>query len=205
MGIFSQKEEIIIEEERNFIIEIPSNGSIISKCSNVEGEIKSCEPVIIKGKFQGRIVCEDIVVICESGEFKGEITAKEIRVDGVVKAPLKADLVEITKNAEHAGYIICRNSVIDGRAMGDILCSENLEILENGLVVSQECRAETAIVEGKIKGYITVLKLLDVKAGALVDGKIEAKELKIENGSKISGVINKRQKPKKEGRQVKRV
>lgn len=177
------------EEDGDILVKTPLDGAVITKCTYINGNIKSCEPIIIKGHIVGDIVCEDIVVILFGGTVTGRVEAKEVRVDGRVEGAIEAKIVEHTSGANSEGYIVADIGIINGYIDGDIVCKETLEIGKDAVIKCCECRAEVITVEGEISGNITAYKLLEASSSATLRGKIKAKELKIEAGSKILGLL----------------
>ena len=191
MALFkkAQSEDNYIEFVEDILIKTPTNGSVVSKCMVVNGDIKSCEPIIIEGKVEGNIKCEDIVVVLSGGFVAGKIEAKEVRLDGQIEGPIEANIVEQLKDAKQEGYILANVAVLNGAVDGDIVCKESLEIGADAKIECYECKAEIITIEGDFTGVIEATKMLDVKAGAKVRGQIKTKELKSEIGSQILGSI----------------
>jgi len=130
MALFkkAQSEDNYIEFVEDILIKTPTNGSVVSKCMVVNGDIKSCEPIIIEGKVEGNIKCEDIVVVLSGGFVAGKIEAKEVRLDGQIEGPIEANIVEQLKDAKQEGYILANVAILNGVVDGDIVCKESLEI-----------------------------------------------------------------------------
>ena len=196
MSIFSDRyiEDEYINHKENILVKRPTHGTIISKCMTIEGDLKSCEPIVVDGILSGNIKCEDIVVISKTASVTGKIEAKEIRVDGRVEGPIEAKVVELSKGSNQEGYILADIAIINGNLDGDIICKESLEIGESGNIDCYECQASIVTVEGILNGNIAASKLLDIGANAEVVGNIKANELKSENGAKILGNIAQYQK-----------
>jgi len=189
MAIFNSSTEDLNDFKEDILINTPSNGAIISKCMSIEGDLKSCEPIVVSGQIKGNIVCEDIVVVLNTGRVEGKIEAKEVRVDGKLEGPIEALVVELTKGAKQEGYILSTTAIINGELDGDIIAKESLEIGKDAKVTTYECKADTITIEGDISGLITANKLLDVRSLAKVRGEISTKELNSELGSQIIGSI----------------
>ena len=188
MAIFDSKEELN-EFKEDILIKTPNSGAVISKCMSIEGGLKSCEPIVISGQINGNIICEDIVVILNTGRVKGKIEAKEVRLDGNIEGPIEASIVELTETSKQEGYILATTAIINGELDGDIAAKESLEIGKDAKVTTYECKADTITVEGELNGLITANKLLDLKSSAKVRGDISTKELNSELGSQIIGSI----------------
>jgi len=191
MALFKkqQPEDTYIDYVDDILIKTPTNGSEISKCMVINGDIKSCEPITIEGSIKGNIKCEDIVVVLSSGSVVGKIEAKEVRLDGRVEGPIEANIVEQLKGAKQVGYILADIAILNGAVDGDIVCKESLEIGADANIECYECKAEIITIEGNLAGAIEATKMLDVKASAKVKGEIKTKELKSEMGSQILASI----------------
>jgi len=192
MALFNTRyiEDEYIDYRDNILVKTPTHGTIVSKCMTIDGDLKSCEPIVVEGILNGNITCEDIVIVSKSAFVLGKIEAKEIRIDGRVEGPLEASVVELTNKANLEGYILADISVINGKVDGDILVKETLEIGASSVINCLECKASIIRIEGSLKGIITASKLLDVASSAKVSGSINVKELKSEDGAKIVGNIS---------------
>jgi len=182
MALFKkqQPEDTYIDYVEDILIKTPTNGSEISKCMVIDGDIS---------KIKGNIECEDIVVVLSSGSVVGKIDAKEVRLDGRVEGPIEANIVEQLKGAKQVGYILTDIAILNGAVDGDIVCKESLEIGADANIECYECKAEIITIEGNLAGAIEATKMLDVKASAKVKGEIKTKELKSEMGSQILASI----------------
>lgn len=80
--------------------------TIIGQGTLASGEIKSKGTIRIEGAVEGKIHCEDTVVVQESGKVKAEIVAAQIVISGEVKGNVFAhDRLEITANGRLVGDI----------------------------------------------------------------------------------------------------
>jgi len=75
---------------------------------------------------------------------------------------------------------------IDGEFDGDILNCERLEIGEHGLMRA-DVEVREAVVRGRVIGNIRALGVLDLKAGARVEGDVTACSVIMEPGVFFSG------------------
>ena len=177
------------EEERS-LVNIPEVGSKISRCMVIEGEVKSCEPIIIDGTINGNVVCDDCVVVQKSGIVKGKIEAKTILLEGIVKGPLEAKDIELSSSAKLTGYILANRAKIAGSVDGDILAKEYLEVCEDARVLTYECVSAKMVVKGYIQGDVVANELLDIRAGAVIEGDAKVKEFQTEGSAKVLGAIS---------------
>ncbi|MEJ2724391.1 MAG: polymer-forming cytoskeletal protein [Deltaproteobacteria bacterium] len=88
-----------------------------------EGILSSREAIRIDGGFKGRIECESILVIGETGKVEGDIVAENLLVAG-----------ELIGNATAKNQLKIRQK---GRLYGDI-CAEAL-VMEPGVIFEGKC------------------------------------------------------------------
>jgi cytoskeletal protein CcmA (bactofilin family) len=90
----------------------------------LEGILSSKEAIRIDGSFKGRIECESVLVIGETGKVEGDIVAETLLIAG-----------ELIGNATAKNHLEIRQN---GKLYGDI-CTEAL-VMEPGVVFEGICR-----------------------------------------------------------------
>ena len=75
---------------------------------------------------------------------------------------------------------------IDGEFEGDILNCDRLEIGEHG-VMRSDIEVKSAVIFGRVIGNIRALGLLEMKAGARVEGDVTAMSVVLEPGAFFTG------------------
>ena len=75
---------------------------------------------------------------------------------------------------------------IDGDFEGDILNCERLEIGEHG-VMRADIEVKEAVIRGRVHGNIRALGVLEMKAGARVEGDVTAASVVMEPGVFFTG------------------
>ena len=85
---------------------------------------------------------------------------------------------------------------IQGTVDGDIECN-SIAISKSGNVKGK-IKTDTITVEGKAEGEINADDVLNIKSQGYVSGKVFYGEIQIEEGGKISGEINHRDKDSKQ-------
>ena len=85
---------------------------------------------------------------------------------------------------------------IQGTVDGDIECN-SITISKSGNVKGK-IKTDTITVEGKAEGEINADDVLNIKSQGHVNGKVFYGEIQIEEGGKISGEINHRDKDNKQ-------
>jgi cytoskeletal protein CcmA (bactofilin family) len=103
----------------------------------------------------------------------------------------------IGEGATITGTIKANSKVtIQGAVDGDIECN-SITISESGNVKGK-IKTDTITVEGKAEGEINAEDVLIIKSQGHVSGKVFYGEIQIEEGGKISGEINHRDKDSKQ-------
>ncbi len=88
--------------------------TIIGNNSKIEGVLTASESTRIDGVLEGKIVSESSVIIGENGIVRGDITAVEILIAGVVYGNLVAkERIEMTSTGRILGDLITKTLVID--------------------------------------------------------------------------------------------
>ena len=95
------------------------------------------------------------------------------------------------------GTIKANNEVtIQGTIDGDIECN-SVTINKSGNVKGK-IKTDTMTVEGKAEGEININDVLNIKSEGNVNGKVFYGEIQIDEGGKLSGEINHRNKDNKQ-------
>ena len=95
------------------------------------------------------------------------------------------------------GTIMANSKVIiQGTVDGDIECN-SITISKSGNVKGK-IKTDTITVEGKAEGEINADDVLNIKSQGHVSGKVFYGEIQIEEGGKLSGEINHRDKDSKQ-------
>ena len=95
------------------------------------------------------------------------------------------------------GTIKANNEVtIQGAIDGDIECN-SVTINKSGNVKGK-IKADTMTVEGKAEGEININDVLNIKSEGNVNGKVFYGKIQIDEGGKLSGEINHRNKDNKQ-------
>ncbi len=75
---------------------------------------------------------------------------------------------------------------IEGELEGDVLNCERLEIGEHG-VMRADIEVKEAVIEGRVYGNVRALGVLEMKAGARVEGDVAAMSVVMEPGVHFTG------------------
>ncbi|MFZ2900763.1 MAG: polymer-forming cytoskeletal protein [Saprospiraceae bacterium] len=102
-------------------------------------------------------------------------------------APGSSNTCVISKDTVIEGNFSCEQDVrLDGVIKGDVRCAKRLVIGETGRIEGK-VTAESAVIQGTIKGEVTIQDVLQLKSTALVDGVLQAKALLVEEGGRYLG------------------
>jgi len=78
--------------------------TIIGQGTSVSGEIRSKGTVRVEGFVQGKVHCEDTIVVQETGKVKAELFGAQIIISGEVEGNVTAsERLEITTNGKLVG------------------------------------------------------------------------------------------------------
>ena len=121
-----------------------------------------------------------------------------------IKSKLGANIVDNSKSSLMIGEgVIITGTIkanskvtIQGTVDGDIECN-SITISKSGNVKGK-IKTDTITVEGKAEGEINAEDVLIIKSKGHVSGKVYYGEIQIEEGGKISGEINHRDKDNKQ-------
>ena len=171
------------------IIKSPTIGCKIPKCMVVSGDIVSCESIVVEGRVDGDIISVKKVIIKKGAVVNGMIKAKEVRVEGSLKGPIEADIIEISKDGKSEGYLIGNKIAISGKSDGDILSKETLFIDKGAYVNSLEIKSKVTKVLGRVKGFVESTEVLEVLDDGVVDGDVKTKDLLNYGNGKVFGKI----------------
>ncbi|MDP6430090.1 MAG: polymer-forming cytoskeletal protein [Rhodospirillales bacterium] len=136
----------------------PAPPSLLSTDLKITGDIVSQGEIQVDGQIDGDIHT-DVLIVGETAQINGEISADNVRVHGYVTGQIKARAVSLAKSAH---------------VLGDIL-HENLAI-EQGALLEGHCRR----IEGHRKESEGMINLL-VKGGAKSKSEPPPKKAEVES------------------------
>ena len=86
-----------------------------------KGNIATAKPIRIDGTYEGEIDSTDIVIISETGKFKGTLKCRELQISGYGEGSATcSELMEFAPTGAFKGDIVtkhivtCKNTVING-------------------------------------------------------------------------------------------
>jgi cytoskeletal protein CcmA (bactofilin family) len=100
------------EDEKNLVPKVPSPPSLLSTDLEITGNLHSDGEVQIDGIVNGDIF-SGVLIVGETAQVNGEITAESVRVHGHVTGQIKANSVSLAKTAHVLGDILHGNLAIE--------------------------------------------------------------------------------------------
>ncbi len=103
-------------QEKRRALDENAVATIVGPGTVITGEIVSKGTVHIEGTVEGRVECEDTIVIQESGQVRADLVAGQIIISGSVEGSIFAhERLEITNQGKVVGNITApRISIADG-------------------------------------------------------------------------------------------
>jgi cytoskeletal protein CcmA (bactofilin family) len=128
-----------------------SRGEVFGKVSGfidqdteIIGDIKFNDSFRIDGKFQGKILSGNSLVIGESGDVEADIEVSSISINGKVKGSLNAtDRVEVFSKGRVIGKIVAPKLIIEEGAFFQGSCLMEIKALENKPITITEIKANS--------------------------------------------------------------
>ena len=90
--------------------------TIVGPGTKIKGEVHSKGTIRIEGEVEGRVECEDSIVVHESGHVKADLVGAQVIISGTVEGNTFAhERLEITNQAKVIGNITApRISIAEG-------------------------------------------------------------------------------------------
>ena len=135
--------------------------------------------------------------ISKPSELKRRDPLQEV-TEEKTKAPINsASSLQIGNGVTITGSIKADNEVtIQGTLDGDVDC-HCLKVSKSGNIKGK-VKTETMFIEGKAEGEITINDLIQIKSTGSVNGKVIYGKIEVEDGGKLIGEINYRDKDNKQ-------
>lgn len=86
--------------------------------------------------------------------------------------------------------------VIDGNVEGTIDLGDHSLTIGPGATVTADLVAKTVTISGKVKGNVTGMSRVELKATGSVEGDVTAPKFVMDEGASISGKVNTGSRPK---------
>lgn len=92
----------------------------------------------------------------------------------------------LVKGTSVEGTVRCDSDIrVDGTIRGKLICKAKVIVGPTG-VIEGEVTCQNAVVEGRVKGIVSVTELLNVRETADVDGDISTGKLLVQSGAKFN-------------------
>lgn len=105
----------------------------LDKDTSVTGDIVFKETFRIDGRFKGKILAGNGLLIGENAEVEADIEVNRLSINGRVKGLLKAkEMIEIFANGRVSGTLITPRLVIEEGAFFQGACQMEMKSLESG-------------------------------------------------------------------------
>lgn len=113
----------------------------IDKDTEIEGDIRFSDSFRIDGKFKGKILSGQKLIIGESGELEADVDVGSIFVNGKVKGSMNAsERIEVFALGRVTGKIVTPKLLIEEGAFFQGSCQMKLKALDNK---SADCEEKT--------------------------------------------------------------
>lgn len=104
----------------------------IDKDTEITGDIRFKDSFRIDGKFKGKILSGNALIIGETGEVEADIEAGSISINGRVKGSLTAkERIEIFSQGRVTGKLVCPKLIIEEGAFFQGSCQMEQKALES--------------------------------------------------------------------------
>ena len=118
------------KSEKKAVTEVKSNSrststTIITRCMEIEGNIKGCGTIHIDGTIHGDLHVDESVVIGKSGVVYGNVYTKKVMVSGKLKGSLSCNILEVTQTGVISNKVEAKEITSDG-TLDAIVMAENI-------------------------------------------------------------------------------
>ena len=125
------------EPKKNKMVSMDTDSNRLTVGRNIvlNGEIRSCEKLVVDGTVEAKLDEAHSIVISSSGHFKGNADVNDADISGTFEGTLSAkNLVIIRKSGKIIGSLTYGRITIEdgGQVVGDMSCMDPLQsTLEN--------------------------------------------------------------------------
>ena len=179
---------------------------IIGKGITIRGNLTGGGDLVIEGKVEGQISLKNHLTIERTGHVEAEIRAEELTINGEASGNIDASsMVSISSSAKVAGdikaprVVIEDGAVFNGTIQMDVkLPDDNYRgndalmantVIGSSIVIDGEISGdEDLVVQGTVKGKISLKESLYVESSGVVEADIETQNVEV--SGKVTGNIN---------------
>jgi len=113
--------------------QMPRVSGFLDKDTTVTGEVSFKDTFRIDGRFKGKILAGNGLIIGENAEVEADIEVNHLAVNGRVKGAVKAtEMIEIFANGRVSGSLATPRLVIEEGAFFQGSCQMEMKTLESG-------------------------------------------------------------------------
>jgi len=163
--------------------------TIVTKCTEIKGDIKGCGTIHIDGIIHGDVDVEESVIIGESGIVYGNIKSKNVVLSGKLEGSIICNRLEVMQSGSISDRVDAKEMVADGLLEAVILVENSIHITDNGRVETEQMQSKHIIVNGLISGNIIASELLEINKNGKVKGKMIVKKIKVTEGGLMLGTM----------------
>ncbi len=163
--------------------------TIVTKCTEIKGDIKGCGTIHIDGIIHGDVDVEESVVIGESGIVYGNIKSKNVIHSGKLEGSIDCHRLEVMQTGTISDRVDAKEMVADGLLEAVILVENSIHITDNGRVETDQMQSKHIIVNGLISGNVIASELLEINKNGKVKGKMIVKKIKVTEGGLMLGTM----------------
>jgi len=166
-----------------------TNLSALRESYKVKATIDGKGSLIIGGDFDGEVTIDDTLFIEKGAKFSGTAHAKNVKISGDFNGTIYSTAMEVTQSGSFSGNVNTNKAFLGGKFDGVVRSMDSIEINNNGVVDTRECKSKRIKIEGKVKGRVIASELLEVTNSGSIEGEIITKGIRTEQGGSIIGNI----------------
>lgn len=177
------------KEHTSTVSDTRGGATLMTKCIEINGDIKGCGCIHIDGIVHGDVEVEESIVIGKTGKVFGNLQSKEIIISGEHQGTLQCDKLEVTQTGVVSHAIKAKELISDGKIDALIDVEERVHITQNGTVITNKLESRNIVVNGHIEGNIIASELLEINKDGQVKGEMTVKKIKVAEGGLMLGTM----------------
>ncbi|EKB48407.1 bactofilin family protein [Cecembia lonarensis] len=116
-------------EEKKSVVDMVNSSNVISKETNIKGDIVAQGNIRIEGAVEGSVKSKSKIVIGESAAIKGNLSSAEAEISGKVDGQVVcSDVLYLKKSAMVTGDIVTNKLVVENGATFNGRCQMGAEV-----------------------------------------------------------------------------
>lgn len=85
--------------------------SVLSRGMTIEGEVRSTGPLVIEGRIEGSVDCDELSV-GPTGQIEGVIRSLNLQIEGQFEGEATCSALEMGARANFTGTLVCKSLVL---------------------------------------------------------------------------------------------